>query len=287
MIPEPGDLLYHYTSATGLLGIIDSKTIWATRADHLNDSREVWHGIKMIKELLPDFESGHPAVPVARDLFETRPEEDIPKLFIAAWTEEGDQLSQWRGYGSGGAAYSLGFSRQALYEKARAEEWRLERCLYKEDEQREELRLAISTMISQAVELRYAEPWRSQYDPANPESAESFSWQLYSFLLQSAARMKHSGFREEKEWRLVTNALTTPVTVRHRAQAHAIVPYTAVPLPERDGRLDIRQTIIGPTAEQSRAYAAVHSLYVTSSLLESDGSLRGEIRHSEIPYRYW
>jgi hypothetical protein len=178
MTPEPDRLLYRYTSADGFLGIIESKTIWATRAAHLNDSQEVWHGIKKIKEILPEFKSVHPAVPMALDLFETHLEEDIPKLFIAAWTERGDQLSQWCGYGGGGAAYSLGFSWRALYKKANAEKWRLDRCLYEEDEQREQLRLEIKTMISQAVERRCAEPERSQFDPRTPGSVEAFGRQM-------------------------------------------------------------------------------------------------------------
>jgi|ERR1035437_672862 hypothetical protein len=287
MPPEP-EVLYHYTSPAGFLGIIDSKTIWATGAEHLNDSQEVLHAIKIAQGLLPEFESEHPAVPVVRDLLENRLEEGLRRIYVASWAEDGDQLSQWRGYGGGGAAYSLGFSRQALHEEAHAAEWRrLGRCVYDGDEQEKYLHTSLSNLISQAVKLEYAEPWRSQYDPANPESAESFAWQLYSSLLQSAALMKHSGFSEEKEWRLVTS-LFAAQPVKHRAQPHAIVPYMAFALPERDGKLDIRQTIIGPTAEQSRAYAAVHSLYVTSSLLEPNSSqLRGEVRHSKIPYRYW
>jgi hypothetical protein len=100
--------------------------------------------------------------------------------------------------------------------------------------------------------------------------------------------MKHLSFIEEKEWRFVTNVFSTPVTVQHRTRAGVIVPYTVAPLPDRDdGGLDIRQTIIGPIVEPCRADDGVRSVYATSGLLESDGSPRGEIRHSKIPYRYW
>jgi hypothetical protein len=33
-------LLYHYTDATGLLGIVQSRAIWATHIRYLNDAQE-------------------------------------------------------------------------------------------------------------------------------------------------------------------------------------------------------------------------------------------------------
>jgi hypothetical protein len=142
-------------------------------------------------------------------------------------------------------------------------------------------------MISQAVELRYAEPWGSQYDPGSPGSAEAFSRVLYVSLLQIAARIKHSGFSGEKEWRLVPHVMATPVTVRHRAQAHAnrALHSRSAPGARRGAGHPPDNHWTGP--EQSRADAGVYSLYATSGLLESDGSPRGEIRQSKIPYRYW
>src|ERR1035437_10348273 len=84
MPPEP-EVLYHYTSPAGFLGIIDSKTIWATGAEHLNDSQEVLHAIKIAQGLLPEFESEHPAVPVVRDLLENRLEEGLRRIYVASW----------------------------------------------------------------------------------------------------------------------------------------------------------------------------------------------------------
>jgi hypothetical protein len=291
MSPQPGpELLYHYTTPAGFLGIIESKTIWATGVRHLNDSQEVVRAIEIAKDLLPEFESDHPAVPLTRDLRENELEQGLRRIFVASLTEDGEQLSQWRGYGGGAAAYSVGFDRLALQDEANASEWGvLRRCIYEPDEQREYLHTGLKNMISQAVEGRFGDPFRERYDPPTPGSAEAFAWgQLYAGLLGSAAFMKHKGFAEEQEWRLVTS-LHASEEVQHRALAHGIAPYIAMPLPRSDGQLDLRETIIGSTAEQPRAYEAVHSVYVKAHLLRPNmaETLIGEVRHSEIPFRYW
>jgi len=48
----PPNLLYHYTTQTGLLGIIKSKEIWATHTQYLNDQRKFRHAISIIEEEL-------------------------------------------------------------------------------------------------------------------------------------------------------------------------------------------------------------------------------------------
>jgi hypothetical protein len=37
---SPPPILYHYTSQDGLLGILDSKSIWASKVQYLNDEQE-------------------------------------------------------------------------------------------------------------------------------------------------------------------------------------------------------------------------------------------------------
>lgn len=38
--------LFHYTNAEGLIGIIESQSIWATHYAYLNDSEEIRHFLK-------------------------------------------------------------------------------------------------------------------------------------------------------------------------------------------------------------------------------------------------
>jgi len=51
LTPAP-DLLYHYTDANGLLGILESKEIFLTQSDYLNDSSELIHGWEITKKII-------------------------------------------------------------------------------------------------------------------------------------------------------------------------------------------------------------------------------------------
>ncbi len=46
---EP-DWFYHYTTAEGLLGILESKSIWHTNANFLNDHKELQVGISYARD---------------------------------------------------------------------------------------------------------------------------------------------------------------------------------------------------------------------------------------------
>jgi hypothetical protein len=45
--PKDG-VLYHYTSADGLKGIIENDELWATSAYYLNDSAEILYGYRVL-----------------------------------------------------------------------------------------------------------------------------------------------------------------------------------------------------------------------------------------------
>ena len=58
-------------------------------------------------------------------------------LFVFSLSKNGDQLSQWRAYTSGGNGYSVGFDVAKLEDFARASKFHLSECHYvKEDQER-------------------------------------------------------------------------------------------------------------------------------------------------------
>ena len=54
--PVP-DILYHYTTSDGLLGILKDNCFWLTNAYYLNDSTEIKYGNEIIKKIIEDRES--------------------------------------------------------------------------------------------------------------------------------------------------------------------------------------------------------------------------------------
>lgn len=106
---------YHYTNWQGLLGVLSSRQMWVSDSQFLNDPQELRYAIEAICQSLEDrresFESVGRAAAV-HDLVRALKgrcsehgvfnavREDIP--FIASFCDNGDLLSMWRGYASGG-----------------------------------------------------------------------------------------------------------------------------------------------------------------------------------------
>lgn len=122
----PPALLYHYTSAEGVLGILGRCEMLASDLRFLNDARELIFARDVVVARLRQ----------AANELEAQPDEDIGRvearvdlmrncayqadrvsewlqIFVVCFCEEGDLLSQWRGYGQT-AGYALGFDREAL-----------------------------------------------------------------------------------------------------------------------------------------------------------------------------
>jgi len=48
-------IIYHYTSLQGLLGIIESRSIWTTNIIYLNDTSELNYATKLFNEEVKNF----------------------------------------------------------------------------------------------------------------------------------------------------------------------------------------------------------------------------------------
>src|SRR5229473_173006 len=56
----PAALLFHYTTADGLKGIIEKNELWATSAYFLNDSAEITYGCGLLREVLDEWIAKNP-----------------------------------------------------------------------------------------------------------------------------------------------------------------------------------------------------------------------------------
>jgi hypothetical protein len=52
LLQRPLGILYHYTNAGGLLGILEQKEIWASSALHLNDATEIRFAFDLLRRKL-------------------------------------------------------------------------------------------------------------------------------------------------------------------------------------------------------------------------------------------
>jgi hypothetical protein len=117
-VSQDNDVVYHYTGANGLKGILDSGQFWATDMQYLNDTAELTLlQIEATKELraysarCPRYaeivDSAIPMLPL-----------ESGSHYSISFSGDPDSLSQWRGYG-GSQGYAIGFTMDSLARVAR------------------------------------------------------------------------------------------------------------------------------------------------------------------------
>jgi hypothetical protein len=271
---NPGSDLFHYTDATGLLGILKEKSIWATSAYHLNDSREFSYAVDLIKAR---FEERFPREDNPAGTFHGRLRDQLLTLtkdiqvFVASFSEQGDLLSQWLAYSGLGNGYAIGLSAKH-FEAAKGDGFMLVRCLYEEAKQ-----IALTDAVIDVL---------CENSSVGDEERSS---RLTKALIAAAA-IKHPGFQQEAEWRLVK---TSPVgfgmcrSTQFRKGRNGIVPYLRAPLlTEEHARTLVPKSIhIGPNDNVEAAQVAVETLLDSEGLLPFIGKRKVEVVPSKTPYR--
>lgn len=56
---HPPSVLYHSTTAAGLLGILNSQRVWATNARFLNDPSEIRYALGIVSEIVGQEEKAY------------------------------------------------------------------------------------------------------------------------------------------------------------------------------------------------------------------------------------
>lgn len=212
----PTKTLFHYTSLQGLLGIVESRSLWLTEVHYLNDAAELRHLADLMDSMI-------------RRRLETNTRDDQsillqlsewlklrmshgPLIFVGSFSEEGNLLSQWRGYCPHGKGVSIGFYPDSLVDCAGKQGYQVGRCIYDSDSQHrvaERVLDAMLTLASAQGPSNEKHPTQSYYD-AFAEAEPIF--------IKIAALIKHGAFHEENEWRLVSpvhsNYVIPPIRYR-------------------------------------------------------------------------
>jgi hypothetical protein len=259
---RPPDILYHYTSAEGFLGIVRSGELWATNALYLNDASELSHATGILEAELKSVPLGllsySAAFPMGVQRYLTGIRLDH---FIVSFCEDRDLLSQWRGYGGApGAGYSIGFSTSALQAAAARsgssppEVCTLRRAKYCLSQKREMIRARIAALNE------ILNPVAGELEPARDgDSLNLLRYQIAASFHPTLALMKHCAFEAESEWRLVRTLskplfLTADWPVKFRVVRGRLAPYLSIPWvlqnnPSRPEVRGIREVCCGPSID--------------------------------------
>jgi hypothetical protein len=111
--------IYHYTDPKGLIGILSEGRLWATDIRYLNDRTELRHAERIHKQALGEIAMANPGGSLQQRLAEhprssASPVSKMVLTYVVCFSEYDDLLTQWKTYGSWGAAFSVGFDRARL-----------------------------------------------------------------------------------------------------------------------------------------------------------------------------
>ncbi|WP_308465323.1 DUF2971 domain-containing protein [Rathayibacter soli] len=254
-------VIYHYTTAAGLQGIIEGGSIWMTDARHLNDSGELVHAARIMREritakiesirpeVLDESSNEDPAgsrVSVLRGIQSYLDRIELGQdygysAYVTAFCEDGNLLSQWRGYGGGVLGYSLGFSRDVL-EKSDSLAKPTMPGLYGAQQVSKPLELIPVDYGTDAgmAQIQDAIDQLAPYPSGHPGVHADV--QFGQHVLPVLAKIKDPGFREEKEWRLLLTTDSWLKTVKVRVGPTGLVPYVEALWP----REALKAIIVGP-----------------------------------------
>ncbi|MGA2233856.1 MAG: DUF2971 domain-containing protein [Terriglobales bacterium] len=305
--PPPDTVLYHYTSAEGLKGIIESNELWATSAYYLNDSAEMFYGYNVLKDVLDQWLNNNSrpgdsmTLGLARqlrtsfeDLFQKRL---LKPIYLTCFCEQDNLLSQWRAYGQSGG-YSVGFRvlpKVGIFGERLTPEPNIYTCRWTRVEYERTKQTEICRSILHPIFASLDEPTTAQAMRAVSEHP-LFGYQklliaTMDILLEEIVRFKSEAFKVEKEWRAVVRQREflkqgtddggkTPVPVHFRTSRGMLIPYVKLVPWKRDKKLPIACIRSGPMLDTTMATVA------TCMMLEKNKFPRVRVHGSDITVRF-
>jgi hypothetical protein len=309
--------IFHYTDARGLIGIIGSGAIYATHYRYLNDSTE---GGEIRKLLLPILEAETAKITArlveekllsagfykehgeqghrlqAEGMYQAlvRVGENVSPVFVASFCkhDEGTEifenglLSQWRGYASGGG-FAIEFDEDGIDVLAKRESEKYAVVGFKtEDVLYDQFERAFNAKDYEGVAGSMIADIFEALDISHIADRIDID-QVMTRFLTVAPFLKNAGFREEREYRLMTSGIRPkhipdgekrmPKEIKYRERAGLIVPFIEL-FSTLGGKLPIKSIIVGPHAHQQ--------LQEESTKMLAESKYQDvKVRRSRIPFR--
>ena len=116
MKKEKSDIIYHYCTLQGFLGIIQNASLWMSDISKSNDDLECIYGRNQIKHRIEqEIEANMEAMHEWEMGYEMNSDmHDSMLTYVACFSEKEDCLSQWRGYADDGKGMAIGFNKKVL-----------------------------------------------------------------------------------------------------------------------------------------------------------------------------
>lgn len=314
---DPCDgIIYHYTSAKGFQGIVESGEIWLTNTEFVNDTTEckaLWKETNLFDN---DELSFNRYIEKWWQKFQKNQDKDDNTYYIASFSKpkNTDSLEQWRAYGN----ICIGFDAKRLKKNG----FSLYECVYSKEE--------IKSWIlekAKAKEWMLNEPDRTGFisqGRSNARRMDRRNQAAISLIFNASKKLKHFCYENEKEVRLLASSShhwehpkflflydkDPPIYFRPHPAYKVPVPYVRFFIPTYpEGKCDSSEDCRSKTElqikeekrekekKQKRALLPIQEIWVGPTphkeetrlaceiLLQEKGYKDVQINVSEIPYR--
>jgi len=285
------DTIYHYTDLNGLIGILESQTLFSTHINFLNDRKEFQYGLDLIESVLIESNNAVHKKMLAELNKKVENLKNLEK-YVTCFSRNGDLLSQWRSYGNQGKGVAIGFNPIEITESFQ-EILHSSNILYDEKDQKEIIREIIK------ISIEYFNENKIFYDWEGCDYNFMISKAIIEFLECMVIGWKHPSFSEEKEFRLeydvdyLSNKKSNK-EILFRISDRLLIPYIKlyskysenndessehIKHTDSDQKLPITKIILGPSLDFESNEMAIQML------LRKNGFNDIEIKASQIPYR--
>lgn len=269
---DVNDVVYQYTSVSGLKGMVESHSIWTTPVCYLNDASEYLHGQHQFEEIMRAGVSG-PENGDTNQVFNyvlaCLKSNHPNSVFVACFSPNRDQLSQWRGYAADGYGYAVGLD-TAKFDGMTPTPMVLN-VLYQKDKQQQFSEQLVRQGIMEIAQILV----KADIEPSPEAVGELLSFAIRIML----PGFKHDGFAEEKEFRLFLirdyDAEATNSFVYHERRG-LLIPH--IPVRWASGKLPIKEVIVGPNLNFE------HAKWSLTQFLHQYGYTDVDILPSKVPY---
>lgn len=252
---------YHYCSTATFHSIVTGRTIRLSDPSAMNDKMEGLWCRKLFINMCQEIGLSEEETALINLIFDIK---KISRRAIICFSEEGDLLSQWRGYADDGRGFAIGFSRDIASLPADEPPAYFNAVWYDESTQRSAL-MPYAEMAANALKQKAD----SAYLRGIIEDV-----QLYAY------KIKNPGFGEEREWRLIVEL--DEKFSGYNIRQDCLVPYKEYHLRPKHAQHFpefIKEIVIGP---KNKTPTSIVKEIIPPELSNYNNVI---IRESDITYR--
>lgn len=285
-------VLYHYCSNAAFHSIVENRSIWLSALSLSSDTMEGKLVTDVIAEMAKSDGLGQANIQRLKESVSLI--EQIMEGLGFCLSEEGDLLSQWRGYADDASGFSIGFSKKYLEKLSEASlnpqksGFTLRKVEYEYESQKNLIQPTYEKIKDYIKQGAYKPLWHrtllgsgmeQEIEAKNKKIKQNYM-KLSMTILPLFAKfflLKTYAFREEREWRLISYLTKTgDDECCFQSFPDKIVPYRTFSLPNLEEN-SIVKVILGPKNNTPE--------YVIDGLLKQNNFENVTVIRSELSYR--